>query len=210
MKKSILKFNLLIMVIVSSFIFSCNNIQQGKQEEFDLNSFFQTRVSNIEYWVKNSQVNEDISKFEDSLRIIKIALNDTELSEKNKNILINRIEILSTEIDIHIKKTKEVLISNKKKLENQYRSSLIGCLTSHEWIGGESLFGFEKNGNGYVKVNWSNYKNRFTWKYQGGNKFIIYMENIHPNGYRFEVDIDDSSIGHVNKNNCQVIGLDGF
>lgn len=36
------------------------------------------------------------------------------------------------------------------------------------------------------------------------------MENFHPNGYRIQVEIDDSSIGDVNKNNCQVIGLDGF
>ena len=210
MKKAILKFNLVILLFLSSYILSCTNSQSENQEKFDLNSFFQTRISNIEYWVQNSKLDDDISIFEDSLRIIKIAINDTELSENYKSILLNKIEILSKTIEVQVVKTRRELVINKKNNENQYRSSLIGCLTNNEWSGGESIFGFEKNGNGYVKVNWSNYKNRFTWKYQGGNKFIIYMENFHPNGNRIRVEIDDSSVGDVNKNNCQVIGLDGF
>lgn len=210
MKKTTLKLNLAILFFLSIYILSCKNSQSENQEKFDLNSFFQTRISNVEYLVLNSKLNEDISIFEDSLRIIKIQINDTELSENYKSILINKIEILSKTIEAQVEKTRQELVINKKNSENQYRNSLIGCLTNNEWSGGESIFGFEKNGNGYVKVNWSNHKNRFTWKYQGGNKFIIYMENFHPNGYRIQVEIDDSSIGDVNKNNCQVIGLDGF
>lgn len=99
MKKTTLKLNLAILFFLSIYILSCKNSQSENQEKFDLNSFFQTRISNVEYLVLNSKLNEDISIFEDSLRIIKIQINDTELSENYKSILINKIEILSKTIE---------------------------------------------------------------------------------------------------------------
>jgi hypothetical protein len=99
---------LIILFIIS---FSCNNNDNKKVSVIDLEILknnFTYRIQNVNYLIKQNDL-KSIGDYQDSLRIIRISINDSELEEYYKNKLIIEVDSLNNYIDSQIEARKKAL-----------------------------------------------------------------------------------------------------
>ena len=101
----------LFLIILLIFSFSCNNNTNKNVSVIDLEIIknnFNYRIQNVNNLIKQNDL-KNYSVYQDSLRIIRISINDSELEEYYKNKLIIDVDSLNNYIDSQIEARKKAL-----------------------------------------------------------------------------------------------------
>jgi hypothetical protein len=99
------------LLFQSLMLFACNNNDNKKVSVIDLEILknnFTYRIQNVNYLIKQNDL-KSFGDYQDSLRIIRISINETELEEYIKNKLIIEVDSLNNYIDSQIEARKKVL-----------------------------------------------------------------------------------------------------
>ncbi|MCF8342520.1 MAG: hypothetical protein K9I82_16200 [Chitinophagaceae bacterium] len=107
-----MKFIHCILITIYSIIFSsCKNDVNKNISVIDLEIIknnFNYRIQNVNNLIKQNDL-KNYSVYQDSLRIIRISINDSELEEYYKNKFIIEVDSLNNYIDSQIEARKKVL-----------------------------------------------------------------------------------------------------
>lgn len=103
-------YSVFLMFLIIIF-FSCNNNENKNISVIDLEIIknnFNYRIQNVNNLIKQNDL-KSIGDYQDSLRIIRISINETELEEYIKNKLIIEVDSLNNYIDSQIEARKKAL-----------------------------------------------------------------------------------------------------
>ena len=106
------KYSITLLILLASCISSTETKNEGKSSItntsiVETSNFFEKRISNIDILVKS--YSKDLTFYEDSLRIIRIAIYSSDLNESSKDLLAKYVDLISKKVDSlnfeHKKKT---------------------------------------------------------------------------------------------------------
>jgi hypothetical protein len=166
------KVSCLLFLMLFSLISCVNdNDSNNKNEEQHLN--YVSRISNIENLINNTET-VSLYDFQDSLRIVRISVNSSQLDETIKTKYVNQIDSLSLRLDKKISIFSENQKEIRKEIEQQQKQQnfnnekerILGCLIDGEIEGFGTRYKFYSNGTFLMKPHYYS----GTWKYIGNNK----------------------------------------
>jgi hypothetical protein len=99
----------ILIIILPLILFSCNDNDNKKVSVIDLEILknnFTYRIQNVNYLIKQNDL-KSFGVYQDTLRIIRISINETELEEYIKNKLISEVDSLNNYIDSQIEASKK-------------------------------------------------------------------------------------------------------
>lgn len=166
--------NCLLLFLMIFSLISCKNDGNSsnyKNEEQYLD--YVTRISNIESLINYTET-VSLYDYQDSLRIIRISINSSQLDETIKTKYVNQIDSLSSRLENKISVFSENQKEIRKEMEQQQQQQklnnekerILGCLIDGEIEGFGTRYKFYSNGTFLMKPHYYS----GTWKYIGNNK----------------------------------------
>ena len=197
-----------ILLILSNLLFfSCNNNDNKNINVIDLEIIknnFKYRVQNVNNLIQQNDL-KNYGDYQDSLRIIRISINDSELEEYYKIKLVSEIDSLTNYIEEEINGYKNKLLNRINCAEGTWITKKISKYLGNYYITTWSEYTIEKKGKKYTIEEtaysideYNGYKQR-TWKYYGemgsslkGDKWYIKLNGWNKNYFVIPIDFCDS------------------
>lgn len=174
--------NGLLLFLMPFSLISCemDSSSNNNNDEQDLN--YVNRILFIENSINYTKT-VSLYDFQDSLRIIRISINTSQLDETIKTKYINQIDSLSSRLDKKISIFSENQKEIRKEMEqhqqqqrfNNEKERILGCLLRGEIEG----MTFSASGSSYKFYSNGTYRSKpmyysGTWEYIGNNKVKLY------------------------------------
>jgi hypothetical protein len=203
MKKSYSVFLILFHII----FFSCNNNTNKNVSVIDLEIIknnFNYRIQKVNNLIEQNDL-KYYGNYQDSLRIIRISINDSELEEYYKNKFVAEIDSLNNLIDDKINENKKKLLNRTNCVEGKWITEKNSNYLGKYYITTWSEYTIKKEGKDYSiqetmhSIDEYNGNQHRTWNYFGemssslkGDKWYIKLNGWNKNYLIVPIDFCDS------------------